>query len=41
VIITTSTFSADAKQNAERIDTKIILIDGTEVARLMIAHGVA
>ena len=40
VFITTSSFSADARQYAERIDTRIILIDGTELARLMIAHGV-
>ena len=40
VFITTSSFSGDAKQYAERIDTRIILIDGTELARLMIAHGV-
>ena len=40
VFITTSSFSADAKQYAERIDSRIILIDGTELARLMIAHGV-
>lgn len=40
VFITTSTFSADARQYAERIDTRIILIDGTELAKLMIAHGV-
>ena len=29
-----------SRQYAERIDTRIILIDGTELARLMIAHGV-
>jgi restriction system protein len=40
VFITTSAFSAEARQYAERIDTRIILIDGTELARLMIAHGV-
>ena len=40
VFITTSSFSADPKQYAERIDSRIILIDGTELARLMIAHGV-
>ena len=34
------TFSADARQYAERIDTRIIPVDGTELARLMIAHGV-
>jgi len=28
------------RQYAERIDTRIILIDGTELARLMITHGV-
>ena len=39
MFITTSSFSADAEQYAERIDTRIILIDGTELAKLMIAHG--
>ena len=39
VFITTSTFS-DARQYAERIDARVIPIDGTELARLMIAHGV-
>jgi restriction endonuclease Mrr len=32
--------TSHAKQYAERIDTRIILIDGTELARLMIAYGV-
>ena len=40
MFITTSTFSSDARQYAERVETRIILIDGTELARLMIAHGV-
>jgi restriction system protein len=40
VFITTSSFSTDARQYAERIETRIILVDGTELARLMIAHGV-
>ncbi len=40
VFITTSNFSAEARQYAERIETRIILIDGTELAKLMIAHGV-
>ena len=31
---------AEASRTRERIDTRIILIDGTELARLMIAHGV-
>ena len=36
----TSSFSIDAKQYAERIDTRIMLIDGMELARMVIAHGV-
>ena len=40
VFITTSTFSSEARQYATAIDTRIVLIDGTELARLMIAHGV-
>jgi len=32
--------SAPTRSSAERIDTRIILIDGTELARLMIAYGV-
>ena len=40
VFITTSSFSADARQYAESIEARIILVDGTELARLMIAHGV-
>ena len=40
MFITTSTLSADARQYAERIDTRIILIDGTELAWLTTAHGV-
>jgi restriction system protein len=38
--ITTSSFSAEARQYAERIDTRVTLIDGTELAKLMTAHGV-
>ena len=40
VFITTPSFSAEARQYAERIDTRIILIEDTELAKLMIAHGV-
>jgi restriction system protein len=40
VFITTSSFSSEAKQYAAAIDTRIVLIEGTELARLMIAHGV-
>jgi len=40
VFIATSTFTAEARQYAATISTRIILIDGTELARLMITHGV-
>jgi restriction system protein len=40
VFITTSAFSNEARDYAGRIDTRIILIDGTELARLMITYGV-
>jgi restriction system protein len=40
VFITTSAFSGEARDYAGRIDTRIILIDGTELAKLMITHGV-
>ena len=40
VFITTSSFSAEARQYAANIETRIVLVDGSELARLMIAHGV-
>ena len=40
VFMTTSSFSAEARQYAAMIETRIILIDGKELARLMIMHGV-
>jgi restriction system protein len=40
VFITTSQFSRDAVDFAERVPQRIILIDGPELARLMVAHGV-
>jgi restriction system protein len=40
VFITTSKFTSEARQYATSIDTRIVLIDGTELAKLMIAHGV-
>jgi restriction system protein len=40
VFITTSKFSADARQYVTRIPSKVILIDGPELARLMINHEV-
>ena len=40
VLITTSGFSPDAKESAERSDKQIILIDGRQLAELMIDHNV-
>jgi len=40
VLITTSQFSQDAKDYVSRIEKKIILIGGEELAQLMIDHGI-
>jgi len=40
IFITTSTYSREAKDFASKIDTKIILIDGPMLAKLMFDHGV-
>jgi len=40
VFITTSSFSKDAREFAQRIDSKIVLIDGEMLARFMVDHGV-
>lgn len=40
VFITTSAFSADARAYAESVPTRVILIDGERLARLMIRYGV-
>ena len=40
VMITTSGFSPDARDYVGRIEKKVILIDGEELADLMIEHGV-
>ncbi len=40
VFITTSNFSPDAREYVNRIDKRIVLIDGTRLADLMIEHGV-
>jgi restriction system protein len=40
IFITTSGFSAEAIEYASRIDSKIILIDGSKLTRLMFDHGV-
>lgn len=38
--MTTSTFSHEAMEYADNIETKIILIEGTRLAELMIDYGV-
>jgi restriction system protein len=40
VFITTSTFSNDARTYAQGIENKVVLIDGQELASLMVDHGV-
>lgn len=40
VLITTSDFSADAKDYVTRIEKKIVLVNGGELANLMIEHGI-
>lgn len=39
IFITTSTFSNDAKDYVSKIDSKLVLIDGGELAQLMIDYG--
>ena len=40
VLITTSKFSRDAKEYVERIEKKIVLLEGEQLAQLMIDHGI-
>ncbi|MCH7226768.1 restriction endonuclease [Haloferula sp. A504] len=40
IFITTSNFTAEALEYVSRIDSKIILVDGTRLARLMFDHGI-
>lgn len=40
VFITTSSFTSDAKNYVENIDTKVVLIDGKRLANLMIDFDV-
>lgn len=40
VLITTSDFSKEAKDYVNRIEKKIVLIDGEQLAQLMIDHGI-
>ena len=40
VMITTSSFSQEAKDYVQKIEKKIVLIDGKQLAQLMIEHDV-
>lgn len=40
LFVTTSTFSSSAKETAEHLSKRIVLVDGDELARLMIRHNV-
>jgi restriction system protein len=40
LFVTTSTFSASARETAEMLSKRIVLIDGVQFARLMLANGV-
>ncbi len=40
VFVTTSSFSSDAKAYADRVQQRLVLIDGQRLVRLMIAHDV-
>jgi restriction system protein len=40
VLITTSSFSKDALDYISRIERKIVLIDGKQLAQLMIDHDI-
>ena len=40
VLITTSTFTEEVKQYVDSIDSKIVLVDGEQLGRLMIDHNI-
>lgn len=40
LFVTTSTFSASAKETSELLSKRIVLVDGDQLARLMIRHNV-
>ncbi len=40
IFVTTSSFSASAKETAEKLNTRIVLIDGPKLANLMVRFGV-
>jgi restriction system protein len=40
LFVTTSNFSTSAKETAEHLSKRIVLVDGVQLARLMIRHNV-
>ena len=40
LFVTTSTFSPSARETADLLSKRIVLVDGAQLARLMIRHGV-
>ena len=40
VFVTTSSYSAEARGYVERVQQRIILIDGAELVRLLVRHSV-
>ena len=40
LFVTTSTFSSAAKETAEHLSKRIVLVDGDQLARLMIRHNI-
>lgn len=40
VFVTTSSFSKEARAYVDRVQQRVVLIDGSELANLMISHGV-
>jgi restriction system protein len=40
LFVTTSSFSSAAKDTADLLSKRIVLIDGVQLARLMIRHGI-
>lgn len=40
VFVTTSSFTAEARDYLRKVQHRVVLIDGTRLARLMIEHGV-
>jgi restriction system protein len=40
LFVTASTFTSSAHQTAEQLSKRIVLVDGDQLTRLMIRHGV-